>query len=40
VSQELVLLGETDNYEPLCRSCFDTARAAQEDTTAKQQHGR
>jgi len=26
-SQELVLLGETDSYEPLCRTCFDQARA-------------
>ncbi|MEO8066413.1 MAG: thymidine kinase [Flavobacteriales bacterium] len=25
-SQELVLLGETDNYEPLCRACFNAAR--------------
>jgi thymidine kinase len=28
-SQELVLLGETESYEPLCRSCFNKARAAQ-----------
>lgn len=28
-SKELVLLGETDSYEPLCRSCFNKARAAQ-----------
>jgi thymidine kinase len=40
VSQELVLLGETDSYVPLCRSCFDTARAAQETTADKQSHGR
>ncbi|MBK8612731.1 MAG: thymidine kinase [Flavobacteriales bacterium] len=39
VSQELVLLGETDSYEPLCRSCFDSARAAQEQPAAQQQHG-
>ncbi len=26
-SQELVLLGETDSYEPLCRSCFVAARS-------------
>ncbi len=25
-SQELVVLGETDSYEPLCRTCFDAAR--------------
>lgn len=37
VSQELVLLGETDSYEPLCRSCFDSARAAQEQPAAQQQ---
>ncbi len=23
--EELIVLGETDNYEPLCRSCFDKA---------------
>lgn len=23
--EELVLLGELDEYEPLCRSCFNTA---------------
>lgn len=28
-SQELVVLGETDSYEPLCRSCFQTAMSAQ-----------
>ena len=37
VSQELVLLGETDSYEPLCRSCFDSARAAQEQPAVQQQ---
>ncbi|HMC98480.1 MAG TPA: thymidine kinase [Flavobacteriales bacterium] len=26
-SEELILLGETDNYEPLCRTCFVAARA-------------
>ncbi len=26
---ELILLGETESYEPLCRSCFDLARNAQ-----------
>ena len=26
-SQELVLLGETDSYEPLCRSCFVSTRS-------------
>lgn len=25
--KELVVLGETDSYEPLCRACFDAARA-------------
>ena len=25
VSQKLVMLGETDSYEPLCRSCFNKA---------------
>lgn len=40
VSQELVLLGETDSYVPLCRACFDTARAAQETTADKQQQRR
>jgi thymidine kinase len=29
LSNELVLLGETDSYEPLCRSCFTEARALQ-----------
>lgn len=27
--QELVMLGETDSYEPLCRSCFQAALNAQ-----------
>lgn len=27
-SQDLVLLGETDSYEPLCRTCFTKALAA------------
>lgn len=26
--KELVLLGETDSYEPLCRACFDAATNA------------
>ncbi|HQO48883.1 MAG TPA: thymidine kinase [Bacteroidales bacterium] len=26
--EKLVLLGETDSYEPLCRVCFNAARAA------------
>lgn len=30
-SQELVLLGETDSYEPLCRSCFHAAAIAEHD---------
>jgi len=29
-STELVLLGETDSYEPLCRVCFVAAREEQE----------
>jgi thymidine kinase len=29
-SQELVVLGETDSYEPLCRVCFDAAVGAQQ----------
>ena len=29
-SQDLVLLGEKDVYEPLCRDCFNAARAAEE----------
>jgi len=29
-SQDLVVLGETDSYEPLCRKCFQTARVKQE----------
>ncbi len=29
-SQDLVLLGEKDVYEPLCRDCFNTARAAED----------
>jgi len=40
VSQDLIHLGETDSYEPLCRSCFDTARAAQDVDSAKHSHGR
>jgi thymidine kinase len=40
VSQDLIHLGETDSYEPLCRSCFDTARAAQEADSAKHSLGR
>ena len=27
-SENLVLLGEKDSYEPLCRTCFDAARGA------------
>lgn len=30
-SKDLILLGETDNYEPLCRGCFIDARAKQGD---------
>ena len=29
-SEDLVLLGEKDIYEPLCRDCFNAARAAEE----------
>ena len=29
-SKDLVLLGEKDVYEPLCRACFNAARAAEE----------
>ena len=29
-SQDLVLLGEKDVYEPLCRACFNAARAEEE----------
>ena len=29
-SQDLVLLGEKDVYEPLCRDCFNAAREAEE----------
>ena len=29
-SQDLVLLGEKDVYEPLCRDCFNAARAKEE----------
>ena len=29
-SQDLVLLGEKDVYEPLCRDCFNAARAAEQ----------
>lgn len=31
-SQELVVLGETDSYEPLCRTCFQAALTVQHDT--------
>ena len=30
-NQELVLLGETDSYQPLCRGCFDAAVGQQPD---------
>jgi thymidine kinase len=40
VSQDLIHLGETDSYQPLCRSCFDTARTAQHASTDRQQHHR
>lgn len=30
-SHKLVLLGETDSYEPLCRECFNKALAADKD---------
>ncbi len=29
-SQDLVLLGEKDVYEPLCRDCYNAARAAEQ----------
>ena len=29
-SRELVVLGETDQYEPLCRACYFAARAEEE----------
>ena len=29
-SQELVVLGETDSYQPLCRTCFQAQRSAAE----------
>lgn len=29
-STDLIHLGETESYEPLCRSCFEQARAGQE----------
>lgn len=35
LSQELVLLGETDSYVPLCRVCFTAARAEQEEQTRR-----
>ncbi len=34
-STDLIHLGETDSYEPLCRSCFDKARAEQMDAVAR-----
>ena len=38
-STDLILLGETDSYEPLCRTCFDMARAEQaEAATRKAAH--
>lgn len=33
-SEELVVLGEKDSYEPLCRACFTQAIAAQQGTGA------
>ena len=32
-SEELVLLGEKDSYQPLCRSCFEAALASQSPRT-------
>lgn len=32
-SEELVLLGEKDSYQPLCRSCFEAALASQSPST-------
>ena len=36
-SQDLVLLGEKDVYEPLCRDCFNAARAEEGDERFSQQ---
>ena len=33
-STDLILLGETSSYEPLCRSCFHAARALEETSSA------
>lgn len=34
-SNELIVLGETDSYEPLCRSCFEQARRTDVEATAR-----
>lgn len=34
-SDDLILLGETDSYEPLCRGCFMRSRAADTDTAPR-----
>lgn len=33
-SKDLILLGETNSYEPLCRSCFSAARTLEETPSA------
>lgn len=34
-SQDLVVLGETDSYEPLCRNCFNEARSVDAGTVSE-----
>ena len=38
-SQDLIHLGETDSYVPLCRGCFEAARAEQPEAHTKQKQG-
>lgn len=35
-SRELILLGETESYEPLCRGCFNAARVPEDAGTGHQ----
>ena len=38
-SEDLVLLGEKDIYEPLCRECFNAAREREEQEDRGRFHG-
>ncbi|MCB0790730.1 MAG: thymidine kinase [Flavobacteriales bacterium] len=38
-SRDLIHLGETESYVPLCRGCFEKARSEQADTVTDRSHG-